>query len=90
VGVKYKIAIRELQQKSLQEGKLSLDANWLDNVRARFDDLETGAPVVPRRIYDRVARTYLRGIRLVPRATDLYGPNAPGRRSGEEIRDRKV
>lgn len=72
VGVKYKDAIRELEEK-LTLGQVPLDPDWLANIRARFKDLESSAPVVPEHIYDHIERRYEPGVYFVGKAKDLYG-----------------
>ncbi len=73
-GVRYKNVVRELEEKLTPEGQqVPLDPDWLGNVRARFADLESSAPVVPKGIYKRIERTYSDGIDFVGKAKDLYG-----------------
>jgi len=58
-GVKYKMLIRELEQVLTQPlGQLPDQADYLNDLRKRMDDLEVEAPVVPEGIYHQVEERY--------------------------------
>jgi hypothetical protein len=59
VGIKYKVMIRELQQRLTGSAKnLPEKADFLDDLRQRLDDLELEAPVVADSIHRRIEERY--------------------------------
>jgi hypothetical protein len=73
-GVQYKNIIRELEQ-ALAEPPESLQerTDWMSDLRRRLDELELGAPVVPKAIYDRIEQRY-ESVTFVPEAAQLTRP----------------
>ena len=71
-GVKYKAAIRLLEQLKVRrsEGE-TLSKDEIDNLRSTLDTLEDAAPVVMPKIYDSVEKKY-QDMKYVKAAIDLY------------------
>jgi hypothetical protein len=75
-GVRYKIAIRELERiLSAPVDRLANTDPLLTGIEKQLDDLEESAPVVPERLYDRVEEEWkTRKAEFVGKAADLYHP----------------
>jgi hypothetical protein len=73
-GVRYKIAIRELERVvSAPHGSLLNTDPVVVGIEKQLDDLEESAPVVPERLYDQVEdRWKQKGTEFVGKASDLY------------------
>ena len=71
-GVKYKAAIRLLEQLKVRrsEGE-SITKDELDSLRTSIDTLEEAAPVILPKIHDRIEKKY-QDMKYVKAAIDLY------------------
>lgn len=73
VGVKYKTAIRQLEQLFVRRSQgEALSQDELSDLRAALDALEDSAPVIMPSIYDRVEKKYA-DVKYVQEALKLYG-----------------
>lgn len=71
-GVKYKTAIRQLEQLCVRRSQgEALSQDELNDLRTALDVLEDAAPVIMPRIYDRVEAKY-RDVKYVQEAIKLY------------------
>lgn len=71
-GVKYKSAIRLLEQSKVRLGQGdSLTGEEIDSMRTLLDTLEDAAPVIMPKIYDQVEKKY-QDMRYVTEAVSLY------------------
>ena len=71
-GVKYKAAIRLLEQLKVRrsEGE-TIAKDELDSLRVSIDTLEEAAPVILPKIHDRIEKKY-QDMKYVQAAIDLY------------------
>jgi len=75
-GVKYKTAIRQLEQLCVRRAQgETLSQDELNDLRAALDVLEDAAPVIMPSIYDRVEAKY-RDVKYVQEAIKLYAKSA--------------
>jgi len=81
-GVRYKIAIRELER-IIGSGSSActptdikrIEMTDIERIEKQLNELEESAPVVSERIYEHVEKKWeKRGIKYVGKATDLYPP----------------
>lgn len=75
-GVKYKTAIRQLEQLFVRRSQgEELSQDELNDLRASLDALEDAAPVIMPRIYDKVEQKYAE-VKYVQEALKLYAKKA--------------
>jgi hypothetical protein len=74
-GVRYKEMIWELERivGGGANGATPLDPSLVERFQKRMNELEESAPVVPKRIYDRVEDEWKR-VEFIPKANELYQP----------------
>jgi hypothetical protein len=69
--VQYKNFIRELEQAFARPSEALQDKEaWISDLRRHLDELELGAPVVPKAIYDRIEQRY-QSVTFVHKADQL-------------------